>query len=61
MMKAPKINDNSQDEGKVVVSITVDRYGKVMNALLELVVQQQLVPLYRLAKEAAFNTRIMLT
>lgn len=58
MMKAPKINDNSQDEGKVVVSITVDKYGKVMNA----------VPgargsttasthLYRLAKEAAFNTK----
>lgn len=58
MMTAPKINDNSQDEGRVVVTITVDRYGKVINA----------VPgargsttasthLYRLAKEAAFNTK----
>ena len=58
MMTAPKINDNSQDEGRVVVTITVDKYGKVINA----------VPgargsttasshLYRLAKEAAFNTK----
>jgi outer membrane biosynthesis protein TonB len=57
MMTTPKIKDNSQDEGRVVVTITVDRYGKVINA----------VPgargsttasthLYRLAKEAAFNT-----
>lgn len=58
MMTAPKIKDDSQKEGRVIVSITVDRYGKVINA----------VPgargstttstyLYQLAKEAAFNTK----
>ena len=56
-MTVPKIKDDSQNEGRVIVTITVDRYGKVINA----------VPgargstttntyLYQLAKEAAFNT-----
>jgi len=58
MMKAPKINDNSQDEGKVVVTITVDRYGKVVNAVAGARGSTTAsTHLYHLAKEAAFNTK----
>ena len=32
MLKEPRINDNSQKEGKVVVDIIVDKYGKVVKA-----------------------------
>ncbi len=32
LFKAPKINDTSQETGKVVVDITVDKYGTVTNA-----------------------------
>lgn len=32
MKNKPKINDNSQEEGTVVVDIIVDRYGKVVRA-----------------------------
>ncbi|MBL4707397.1 MAG: energy transducer TonB [Flavobacteriales bacterium] len=32
MKNAPKINDNSQEEGTVVVDIIVDKYGKVLRA-----------------------------
>ena len=57
-LKPPKIIDNSQDEGKVVVSITVDRYGKVMNAIPGARGSTTTsTHLYRLAKEAAFNTK----
>lgn len=33
MLAIPKVNDNSQETGKVVVSITVDKTGKVINAV----------------------------
>lgn len=58
LLSSPKINDNSQEEGKVVVDIIVDKYGKVIratpgargstttNANLE-----------KKAKEAALNTK----
>ncbi len=56
-MHAPKIDDKSQETGKVVVDIIVDKSGKVISA----------IPggrgstttssyLYRLAKEAALAT-----
>ncbi|MCB0803420.1 MAG: energy transducer TonB [Flavobacteriales bacterium] len=32
MLSHPKIQDNSQEEGRVVVDIIVDRYGKVLRA-----------------------------
>ena len=32
LLSSPKIEDNSQEEGKVVVDIIVDRYGKVLRA-----------------------------
>jgi len=32
LFQAPKITDNSQETGKVVVDITVDKYGNVTNA-----------------------------
>ncbi|MEQ8623420.1 MAG: energy transducer TonB [Vicingaceae bacterium] len=58
MVSSPKISDNSQEEGKVVVDIIVDKYGKVIratpgargstttNAILE-----------KKAKEAALRTK----
>lgn len=58
LLSSPKISDNSQEEGKVVVDIIVDKYGKVIratpgargstttNANLE-----------KKAKEAALNTK----
>lgn len=58
MLTPPRVVDNSQETGKVVVDITVDKYGKVVQA----------VPgargstttsshLYRLAKDAALDTK----
>ena len=32
MLSSPQINDNSQDDGQVVVDIIVDKYGKVLRA-----------------------------
>ena len=32
MVQTPKINDKSQETGKVVINITVDKYGNVTNA-----------------------------
>lgn len=32
LVSSPKIKDNSQEEGKVVVDIIVDKYGKVLRA-----------------------------
>ncbi len=32
LVSAPKIKDNSQEEGRVVVDIIVDKYGKVLRA-----------------------------
>jgi outer membrane biosynthesis protein TonB len=32
LLSSPKIEDNSQNEGKVVVDIIVDKYGKVLRA-----------------------------
>ncbi len=32
MVRLPKVNDNSQDQGKVVIDIVVDKYGTVVTA-----------------------------
>jgi TonB family protein len=58
MLKNPQINDRSQETGKVVVDITVDKDGNVASA----------IPggrgstttsayLFKLAKEAAFKAK----
>lgn len=58
MVKAPRINDSSQKEGKVVVDIIVDRYGKVVKATPggrgSTTTDRHLE---KLATEAAYNTK----
>lgn len=58
MVKAPRIDDNSQKEGKVVVDIIVDRYGKVVKATAggrgSTTTDRHLE---KLATEAAYNTK----
>lgn len=57
-LSSPKIQDNSQEEGTVVVDIIVDRYGKVIRATPgargSTTTNQTL---YRKAKEAALKTK----
>ena len=53
----PKISDDSQDEGKVVVDIVVDKYGRVVRAVPGGRGSTTTSPiLYRKAKEAAMQT-----
>jgi len=58
MISAPKIVDNSQKEGKVVVDIIVDKYGKVVKATPgargSTTTDRHLE---KLATEAAYNTK----
>ncbi|MFM1875203.1 MAG: hypothetical protein RL266_940 [Bacteroidota bacterium] len=58
MVSAPKINDTSQKEGKVVVEIIVDKYGKVVKATPgargSTTTDRHLE---KLATEAAYNTK----
>jgi len=58
MLSAPKIQDNSQKEGKVVVDILVDKYGKVVKATPgargSTTTDRHLE---KLATEAAYNTK----
>ncbi|MDP6909222.1 MAG: hypothetical protein QF371_06940 [Flavobacteriales bacterium] len=58
MVSAPRINDTSQKEGKVVVDIIVDKYGKVVKATPgargSTTTDRHLE---KLAKEAAENTK----
>ena len=58
MVSAPKITDNSQKEGKVVVEIIVDKYGKVVKATPgargSTTTDRHLE---KLATEAAYNTK----
>lgn len=58
MVKSPTIKDNSQETGKVVVDIIVDKYGKVVRATPgargSTTASSQL---YKIAKEAALNTK----
>ncbi len=58
MVSAPKIVDTSQKEGKVVVSIIVDKYGKVVKATPgargSTTTDRHLE---KLATEAAYNTK----
>lgn len=58
MVAAPKIVDNSQKEGKVVVDIIVDKYGKVVKATPggrgSTTTDRHLE---KLATEAAYNTK----
>lgn len=54
----PKIKDDSQDEGTVVVEIIVDRYGKVLRATPGARGSNTTsAVLYRKAKEAALGTK----
>lgn len=58
MLSSPKIEDESQEEGKVVVDIIVDKYGKVLRAnpgARGSTTTSSL--LYRKAKEAALKTK----
>lgn len=58
MLKTPKIKDTSQDEGKVVVDIIVDKYGKVIRATPGARGSTTTSPiLYKKAKEAALSTQ----
>lgn len=58
MVGKPIIRDNSQEAGKVVVDIIVDKYGKVVRATPgargSTTASSQL---YKIAKEAALNTK----
>ncbi len=58
MVSAPRINDTSQKEGKVVVDIIVDKYGKVVKATPgargSTTTDRHLE---KLATEAAYNTK----
>lgn len=58
MLSSPKIKDNSQDEGQVVVDIIVDKYGKVQRATPGARGSTTTSPiLYKKAKEAAMSTQ----
>lgn len=58
MLGTPKIKDDSQEEGTVVVEIIVDRYGKVVRAEPGARGSTTTDPtLYKKAKEAALQTR----
>jgi outer membrane biosynthesis protein TonB len=58
MMAPPRINDTSQETGKVVVDITVDKYGKVVQATPGARGSTTTSShLYRLAREAALDTK----
>lgn len=58
MISTPKINDNSQEEGHVVVDIIVDKYGKVLRATPGARGSTTTSPvLYKKAKEAALKTK----
>ena len=58
MLSSPQIKDNSQDEGKVVVDIIVDKYGKVLRATPGARGSTTTSPiLYKKAKEAALSTK----
>lgn len=58
LMSSPTIKDNSQEEGKVVVDIIVDKYGKVLRATPgargSTTTNSQL---YKKAKDAAMQTK----
>jgi len=57
-LSSPPIEDNSQDEGEVVVDIIVDKYGKVLRAFPGARGSTTSSPiLYKKAKEAAMKTR----
>jgi TonB family protein len=56
-LRAPKIDDKSQETGKVVVEIIVDKSGKVISAISGGVGSTtNSAYLYKLAKEAALST-----
>jgi outer membrane biosynthesis protein TonB len=58
MIAKPRIKDVSQDEGKVVVEIIVDRYGKVVRATPGVRGSTTTSSiLYKIAKEAALSTK----
>lgn len=58
MVTPPRIVDNSQETGKVVVDITVDKYGKVVQATPGARGSTTTSShLYRLAREAALDTK----
>jgi outer membrane biosynthesis protein TonB len=58
IVQPPKIIDNSQETGKVVVDITVDKYGNVTNAVPGGVGSTTLsANLYKKAKEALLKTK----
>lgn len=58
MVAPPRIVDNSQETGKVVVDITVDKYGKVVQATPGARGSTTTSShLYRLAREAALDTK----
>jgi len=58
MTAPPRIVDNSQETGKVVVDITVDKYGKVVQAIPGARGSTTTSShLYRLAREAALDTK----
>lgn len=58
MKYTPPIEDNSQDEGTVVVEIIVDKYGKVVRASAGARGSNTASPiLYKKATEAALNTK----
>lgn len=58
MVKRPVINDNSQETGKVIVDIIVDRYGKVLRATPGARGSTTTdAVLYRKAKKAAMETK----
>lgn len=58
MLSSPPIKDNSQNEGKVVVDIIVDKYGKVLRANPGARGSTTTnTTLYNKAKQAALNTK----
>lgn len=58
MVTPPRVVDNSQETGKVVVDITVDKYGKVVQATAGARGSTTTSShLYRLAREAALDTK----
>lgn len=58
MLSTPKIEDNSQEQGKVVVDIIVDKFGKVIKATPGGRGSTTTSPLlYKKAKEAALKTK----
>jgi protein TonB len=56
-LRPPRINDQSQETGKVVVAIIVDKQGKVISAIPgDVGSTTNSAYLYKLAKEAALTT-----